>query len=223
MLCCKVKLLQIPGGAILTCPYCYAACNSHPLHVYLCATSASLSESGAGADFHVEELDYRSETGDSSQAWVPLRIIKPKHANGPLPTVVYLHATGTDNPNQLGSQLPQIVPCNIVAMFPYMFNIIGWSIGAHTPQESTCEEGSSAAFRMGPALCCCRRTQDQMQVGAEACLVADTLTAIIIVNKETAMQTTGLEAPSAYAEHAVQAATWTRCRAEQRREPSGAT
>jgi hypothetical protein len=42
----------------------------------------------------MEELEYRAEDGDSSQAWVPLRIIKPKHSKGRLPAVVYLHATG---------------------------------------------------------------------------------------------------------------------------------
>ena len=50
------------------------------------------------ADFHVEELEYRAEEGDSSQAWVPLRLIRPKHAKGPLPTVIYLHATGAPTP-----------------------------------------------------------------------------------------------------------------------------
>lgn len=60
-------------------------------HIYPLST---LMSAVVNADFHVEELEYRAEADDSSQAWVPLRIIKPKHAKGPLPTVVYLHATG---------------------------------------------------------------------------------------------------------------------------------
>lgn len=50
------------------------------------------------ADFHVEELEYRAEDGGTSQAWVPLRLIRPKHAQGPLPAVIYLHATGARTP-----------------------------------------------------------------------------------------------------------------------------
>ena len=46
----------------------------------------------------MEELEYRAEEEDSSQAWVPLRLIRPKQAQGPLPAVIYLHATGAGTP-----------------------------------------------------------------------------------------------------------------------------
>ena len=74
------------------------------------AAHAAVPGLDANADFHVEELEYRAETGDSPETWVPLRIIKPKHADGPLPTVVYLHATGIYKPKQLVDQLALFVP-----------------------------------------------------------------------------------------------------------------
>ncbi|KAK9905832.1 hypothetical protein WJX75_007214 [Coccomyxa subellipsoidea] len=45
-------------------------------------------------EYHVEELEYKSEEADSSQAWVPLRIVKPVSALSRLPVIIYLHATG---------------------------------------------------------------------------------------------------------------------------------
>ncbi|CAL8472161.1 g11703 [Coccomyxa elongata] len=45
-------------------------------------------------DYHVEDLEYRSEEAETSQAWVPLRIVKPLSALDRLPAIVYLHATG---------------------------------------------------------------------------------------------------------------------------------
>ena len=65
------------------------------------------------ADFHVEELEYRAEEGDTSQAWVPLRLISPKHAQGPLPAVIYLHATGARTP--LPAQAACTRPTSIAA------------------------------------------------------------------------------------------------------------
>lgn len=46
------------------------------------------------SEYHVEELEYKSEEADSSQAWVPLRIVKPVSALSRLPVIIYLHATG---------------------------------------------------------------------------------------------------------------------------------
>ena len=67
----------------------------HPtLLVHLPHPCSCLNITVATADFHVEELEYRAEVSDTPETWVPLRIIKPKRAKGPLPTVIYLHATG---------------------------------------------------------------------------------------------------------------------------------
>ncbi len=46
----------------------------------------------------MEDLEYLAEDEDggaNSQAWVPLRIISRASSTGRLPTVIFLHATGT--------------------------------------------------------------------------------------------------------------------------------
>eukprot|EP01023_Acetabularia_acetabulum_P066663 TRINITY_DN9034_c0_g1_i1.p1 TRINITY_DN9034_c0_g1~~TRINITY_DN9034_c0_g1_i1.p1 ORF type:complete len:366 (+),score=46.76 TRINITY_DN9034_c0_g1_i1:79-1098(+) len=42
----------------------------------------------------VEELEYQTELTESSQSWVPLRILKPQNDQNQFATIVFLHATG---------------------------------------------------------------------------------------------------------------------------------
>ena len=46
------------------------------------------------AGLKVEDLEYLTENGNDSQAWVPLRIISKASVGGRLPSVIFLHATG---------------------------------------------------------------------------------------------------------------------------------
>lgn len=175
------------------------------------------------ADFHVEELEYRAEEGDTSQVWVPLRLIRPKHAKGPLPTVIYLHATGAPTP------LPSQPACTEITLI---------AVKLCAPQEcafdGTWTTYAECAVNAIANLCVPSRSHKLLREhAAGGCVEAHRFTHPDAQHSRGRRQE-GSAAPCADPAVLIKAntqgitglsqeATWIRCGAEQRQAQSGAT